>query len=107
VSGTAFVRARGYCNLFVTTGTSTGLYLWGGAGPTPLQPGFSETTVLQLPSGVPSGLYQLPFTTENTFAVTAGTAATAVLSVLKVSGASTSDNCIGTVTVEVFTGTLP
>lgn len=106
VSGTALVRARGWCN---QTPLSTTSEIQIGIGPT-LATAFNipvqEWGVLRLPGGLPSGTYAQAWNTETTLAVTANVATTVVLAARHATG-SDPDDCSGSFMVQVFTGSLP
>ena len=105
ISGTAVLKVLGYCNL---TGGATANVVYVGAGTTLagwFTGNFSNTAVVSVPAGV-TGLYQIPFTSEDTLAVTAGVATTVVAGTRREQAVTMSANCIGTFMVQVF-GALP
>lgn len=106
-SGTAVVRARGYCNIDGISGQNVEINL--GLGTASAAPFLDQVTswgVLRVPNGAPAVLHQLMFSAERTFAVNGGTATTVTLAGRHTTGTA-ADDCSGSIVVEIFTGTLP
>lgn len=107
VSGTARLAGRGFCNLVPTAGSNNQIAIAAGTSTAnAFTTSNSDRGFVIVPSGSPNGLYQLGWTSESTMAVSAGTQYTVVLAGRHEAGNTTND-CSGTFTVEIFTGTLP
>ena len=100
VTGTAVLQGRGYCNMNqVTSGFNEINISTTFAGNV-----FSDWGVIRLnPTTGATTSFGIPWTSENTYAVTAGTAYNIPLFVQKASGPA-GDNCIGSLSVNVYSG---
>ena len=103
VSGTAILRTRGYCNVPSNAAT---VEIHVAAGPTLATVFNSSVTDWGVIRTVPgtNGLLALPYTSDNTLAVSAGVATTVVAAARQIVGSGS--DCTGTFTVQVF-GALP
>jgi hypothetical protein len=109
VSGTAYLRARGYCNMSApAAGSDNGINLAAGTVlANVFSTGVQDWAVLRVPNGSPSGgTYQKMWSSESTIPVTANTATTVFLGGRHELGTAATD-CSGSFTVEVYTGNLP
>ena len=107
VTGTALVRARGYCNLSSQTAGQTNLVIGPAlAGETSVN-SFSDWVAMQLPTSAVAQNTQLAYIAERLIPVTAGTARTVTLKGYHEVTPTSGGNCRGSMTVEVFSGTLP
>jgi hypothetical protein len=108
VSGTAVLRARGYCNLTPLDGSNNQLII--GIGTTPVTAltavNVGETGFINVPPGAGPGVYQEGWSAERTFPVTAGQFASAYLVGRHEAGNATND-CSGSLTVEIFSTPMP
>ncbi len=103
-SGTALVRGRGYCNMNPIGGSDNEINIGEANALNTFILG--DLGVVNVPNGSPAGLYQPGWSTESEVSVTAGVPTTATLLARHENG-NTSSDCSGSLTVEVFTGTLP
>lgn len=111
VTGTAVVRARGYCNLTSIAGSDNGINIASGLSSGAPGSAFTGSLVrdwgvMNVPSGSPAGLYQPGWTAERTFPVTLGQVVGIKLEGRHEVGNATND-CSGSLFVEVYSGTLP
>jgi hypothetical protein len=103
--GTALATARGYCNQSGISGATNEINISIGTGTTVggLVDGWG---VMRIPAGAPVALHQVMWSAQTSVAVTAGTPVTLNVNARHQSG-NVTDDCSGSLWVEVYTGVLP
>jgi hypothetical protein len=107
-SGTAFLRGRGYCNLAPVSGSNNQIVIGAGTSAVDALTAVEHGTAgyVIVPIGSPAGLYQPAWTVHRPMSVVAGATYTVGLFALHAAGA-VSNNCSGSLMVEIVAGTLP
>jgi hypothetical protein len=108
VSGTAFLRGRGFCNLLPASGSNNQIVIGAGTSAVDALSAINAGAAgyVIVPIGSPVGIYQPAWTVDRPMSVVGGATYTVGLFARHEAGAVTND-CSGSLMVEIFTGILP